>query len=115
MPGSQEKLKSNINKTNYEKIAHSKQFNQFIRDKRRFILPLTIFFFIFYFLLPIFTSYTTFLNTPAIGDISWLWLFAFSQFIMTWVLSSIYVRKAATFDEKVDEIIESQTGKGGRN
>ena len=68
--------------------------------KRRFIIPMTIFFMIFYFLLPIFTSYTTFLNTPAIGDISWTWIFAFSQFIMVWVLSSIYVRKASSFDKE---------------
>lgn len=114
MSNSQEKLNNESVKIDYERIAQSKQFNQFIKEKRRFILPWTIFFFIFYFLLPIFTSYTTFLNTSVIGDISWLWLFAFSQFIMTWVLSSIYVKKAATFDEKVDEIIESQTRKGGK-
>lgn len=115
MSGSQEKWNSDsIKQVDYEKIAESKQFHQFIKEKRRFILPCTIFFLIFYFLLPILTSYTTFLNTPAIGDISWLWLFAFSQFIMTWVLSTIYIRKATSFDDKAEEIIESQIEKGER-
>lgn len=89
-------------------IQSSKQFKQFLSKKHKFILPMTVFFLIFYFLLPIFTSYTTFLNTPAFGDISWTWIFAFSQFVMVWVLSGIYVKKAATFDKEAAKIIEEQ-------
>ncbi|MGV2788144.1 DUF485 domain-containing protein, partial [Clostridium perfringens] len=44
------------------------------------------------------------LNHPAIGPITWAWVFAFAQFIMTWVLCILYSRKAAQFDRMVDDI-----------
>ncbi|MBN6205287.1 DUF485 domain-containing protein [Ralstonia pickettii] len=97
----------------FVKVEESKQFKRFMKDKKKFIVPMTIFFLIFYFLLPIFTSYTSFLNTPFFGDISWVWVFAFAQFVMTWVLCTIYVKKAAKFDEQADEIIKEQLNKGG--
>lgn len=92
----------------FEKVQNSDQFKQFLKRKNKFILPMVVFFMIYYFLLPIFTSYTKFLNTPAIGDISWTWLFAISQFIMVWTLSSIYVRKATSFDREAEQIISDQ-------
>ncbi|WP_010650395.1 DUF485 domain-containing protein [Oceanobacillus massiliensis] len=98
----------------FEKVESSPQFQQFMANKKKFIVPVTIFFLVFYFLLPILTSYTTFLNTPAVGDISWVWIFAVAQFIMTWVVCSIYVKKAASFDEEVDRIIENQIKKGDK-
>ena len=101
-------------KVDFEKVEQSQQFRSFMKNKKKFIVPYTIFFLVFYFLLPIFTSYTTFLNTPAIGDISWVWLFAFAQFIMTWVLCTIYVKKAASFDKQADRIIEEQMEDGGK-
>ena len=33
------------------------------------------------------------LNTPAFGDVTWAWVFAFAQFIMTWALCMIYSKK----------------------
>ncbi|WP_010531400.1 DUF485 domain-containing protein [Lentibacillus jeotgali] len=103
-------------KVDFEKVEQSDQFKSFLQKKKKFIIPYTVFFLIFYFLLPVLTSYTTFLNTPAIGDISWVWLFAFAQFVMTWVLCTIYVKKAAAFDEETDQIIEDQihNGDGGK-
>ncbi|WP_284139653.1 MULTISPECIES: DUF485 domain-containing protein [unclassified Virgibacillus] len=101
-------------KVDYVKVAKSPQFKKLMQDRKRFILPLTIFFFVFYFMLPILTSYTTFLNTPVFGDISWVWIFAFSQFVMTWVLCTIYVKKASSFDEQADQIIADQIEKGGK-
>lgn len=104
---------SKMKDVDFVKIESSPQFKQFLSRKNKFIVPMTVFFMIFYFLLPIFTSYTTFLNTSAFGDISWTWIFAFSQFIMVWVLSSIYVKKAATFDKEAEQIIQEQLEQGG--
>ncbi|MEH7385157.1 DUF485 domain-containing protein [Bacillus sp. JJ1521] len=92
----------------YVKVKSSPQFKQFLSRKNKFILPMTVFFMVFYFLLPIFTSYTTFLNTSVIGDISWTWIFAVSQFVMVWVLSTIYVKKAGSFDKEAEQIINEQ-------
>ncbi|WP_100009986.1 DUF485 domain-containing protein [Lentibacillus sediminis] len=101
-----EKRQQTEKEIDYEKVVQSSSFKQFMQDKKKFIIPWTIFFLVFYFLLPILTSYTTFLNTPAIGDISWVWLFAFAQFVMTWVLCIVYVKKANSFDKQADEILE---------
>ncbi|GFN30782.1 DUF485 domain-containing protein [Paenibacillus xylaniclasticus] len=93
-----------LNADRYAQIARSAQFQSLLRQKRRFIVPMTVFFLTFYFLLPILTSYWTFLNEEAIGPISWAWLFAFAQFIMTWTLCIVYSRKAKKFDEAVEVI-----------
>ncbi|GIO22119.1 DUF485 domain-containing protein [Oceanobacillus sp. J11TS1] len=100
------KQEQKAEEVDYVQVIESKSFRKLMRDRKKFIVPLTIFFLVFYFLLPILTSYTTFLNTPAIGDISWVWLFAIAQFVMTWVLCTIYVKKAASFDKQADQIIE---------
>ncbi|KZE38582.1 hypothetical protein AV656_06655 [Bhargavaea cecembensis] len=96
----------------YVQVAESSRFRELLEKKKKFILPLTIFFLVFYFSLPILTSYTNVLERPAIGDISWAWIYASAQFIMTWVLCTVYVRKFLKFDVEADEIIEKEI-KGG--
>lgn len=110
------KLKNTQDKSkiDYEKIEGSQQFKEFMQNKKRFIVPLTIFFLVFYFLLPISTSYGTFLNTPVFGDITWAWVFAVAQFVMTWVICSIYVKKASSFDDEAEAIIKEHIEKGGK-
>lgn len=54
-------------KADYKQIAATPSFQAFLKQKRAFIVPSAIFFFVFYFSLPVLTSYFTFLNAPAIG------------------------------------------------
>ncbi|MFS0750858.1 DUF485 domain-containing protein [Oceanobacillus sp. 1P07AA] len=103
------KVESDYNKkTDFKKVANSRKFKDLINQRKKFIIPLTIFFLTFYFALPIMTSYSTILNRTAIGDISWAWIFAFAQFVMTWVLCIVYVKRSAKFDKQIDEIIEEE-------
>lgn len=90
----------------YKDIEQSSGFKALMQEKKRFIIPLTVFFLLFYFSLPVLASYTTILNNPAIGSITWAWILAIAQFIMTWTLCILYVRKAAQFDLKADAIID---------
>ncbi|OIK11860.1 hypothetical protein BIV60_17280 [Bacillus sp. MUM 116] len=99
------KAKGNT-ESDYTKIAQSAAFQKLLSEKKRFIVPVTIFFFCFYFALPILTSYTTVLNHKFIGSITWAWVFAFLQFIMTWGLCILYSKKAAKFDEMANQVIE---------
>lgn len=87
-------------------IVESTTFQQLMRQKNGFILPAISFCLIFYFTLPILTSYFTFLNQPVLGDITGAWIFAFAQFIMTWTFCMIYSKKARTFDQLVEQIKE---------
>lgn len=92
----------------YSAIAKSSSFQALLSEKKKFILPITIFFFCFYFLLPIMTSYSTVLNNKFIGDITWAWVFAFMQFIMTWGLCMLYSKKAARFDELAENVVNER-------
>jgi uncharacterized membrane protein (DUF485 family) len=97
--------------SDYTSIVQSSSFQKLLSEKKKFIIPLTIFFFCFYFALPILTSYTTILNHKFIGSITWAWVFAFLQFVMTWVLCMLYSKKAARFDELAKEVVKE----GGRS
>ncbi|MET1031027.1 DUF485 domain-containing protein [Domibacillus tundrae] len=102
-------------KHDYETIASSPEFKSLVRKKNKFLLPVTVFFLLFYFSLPLLTSFSTVLNRPAIGDISWVWLFALAQFIMTWTLCMIYVKKANGFDSDADKILTQHNKLEGRD
>lgn len=67
-----------------------------------------VFFMLFYFVLPLLTSFTRVLHQKAIGEITWVWIFAFAQFIMVWVLATVYVSKANKFDKHVNMILEKK-------
>ena len=92
--------------SDYTSVVQSASFQTLLSEKKKFIIPVTIFFFCFYFALPVLTSYTTVLNNKFIGSITWAWVFAFLQFVMTWVLCMVYSKKAARFDELASKVIQ---------
>ncbi|KIL37580.1 membrane protein [Cohnella kolymensis] len=102
------------NPQTYSDIARSELFRKLMDRKKRFIVPLTLFFLAFYFTLPVLTAFSNALNQPAFGSVSWGWVFAFAQFIMTWVLCYLYTKKAKEFDLTCEQIKEqlTQTEKG---
>lgn len=97
-----------IDTPNYSAIANSAEFKTLKRKKNKFILPITIFFLLSYILLPILTSYTTILNNNAFGDVAWVWVYALSLFVMTWMLCMVYVRRANDFDKEAEQIFEKE-------
>ncbi|MFJ7728082.1 DUF485 domain-containing protein [Neobacillus sp. NPDC097160] len=97
--------------SDYSRIVQSSSFQTLLSEKKKFIIPITIFFFCFYFALPILTSYSTILNHKFIGSITWAWVFAFLQFVMTWGLCMLYSKKAARFDELANKVVQE----GGNN
>lgn len=90
----------------YEKLVQSEDFKGLVKRKKNFSTPFVIFFFAAYFILPLLTGYTKILEKPAIGAMTWTWVYAFSMFVMVWVFTSIYMNKAKHFDVEVDKIIE---------
>lgn len=107
------KVRTEVSRTpNYERIAESPEFQSLKSKKRKFILPVAIFFLICYITLPILTSYTTILNTNAFGDVAWVWVYSILLFIMTWTLCMIYVRKANSYDREADEIFQKEKAGG---
>ena len=97
--------------TPYSEIAQSPRFQALLARKKQFLIPLSAFFFVFYFALPVMTSYfPSVVNVKAIGAITWAWLFAFAQFVMIWTLCALYVKKAASFDADAEAVVAAETG-----
>jgi len=97
--------------TPYSEIAQSPRFQALLARKKQFLIPLSAFFFVFYFALPVMTSYfPSVVNIRAIGAITWAWLFAFAQFVMIWTLCALYVKKAASFDADAEAVVAAETG-----
>ncbi|MDZ5608839.1 DUF485 domain-containing protein [Bacillus pseudomycoides] len=104
------KLRSEIN---YTEVVQSEEFQLLLEKKRKFIVPMSIFFFSFFIALPLLTSYSKVLNTLAFGDVTWAWIFAFAQFVMTWALCMMYSKKAESFDKASQKILQDiQKGRG---
>ena len=83
----------------WDRVAAMDEFVDLVRAKIRFIVPATIFFLVYYLLLPLLAGFAKdFMDTKVIGDVNVAYLFALSQFFMTWILAAIYLRKAAVFD-----------------
>lgn len=100
---------------NYTRIARSPRFQALLERKKRFLIPLSIFFFVFYFALPVMTGYfPDVVNRPVVGAITWAWLFAFAQFVMIWSLCGLYVRKARAFDVDADAVTQGESDQEGR-
>lgn len=88
----------------WSKVARTSAFQELMQRKKKFIIPATIFFFVYYMGLPILAGFTTVLNVQVVGALSLAWIYALSQFVMTWTLIHLYVRQANKWDELVDQV-----------
>lgn len=96
----------NEQKIDYEHTIQTEEFKNLVKRKKKFTTPYVIFFFLMFFTLPILTSYTSLLEIRAIGWMTWTWVYSFSIFIMVWILTSIYTKKAKEFDKDVEKILK---------
>lgn len=92
----------------WKAIAGSPQFKELIKAKRRFIIPATIFFVLYYFALPYLVGYHPELMQRKVWqEMNWAYLFALSQFFMAWALAAIYVVVAGGWDRKAKTLLAS--------
>jgi len=95
-------------KTEWDRIASTQQFQDLMATKKIFIVPAFIFFLVYYFALPILVGYAPhFMATKVIGNVNLAYLFALSQFFMAWIIAFLYVKAASNFDKLANDIIES--------
>jgi uncharacterized membrane protein (DUF485 family) len=92
--------------SDWDIVAANQEFRDLLKAKARFIIPATIFFIVYYFLLPILVGYAPeFMKTPVIGPVNLAYLFALSQFFMAWGIAFLYVRAASRFDERAKSVL----------
>jgi uncharacterized membrane protein (DUF485 family) len=82
--------------TDWVAIERSPEFQELTRKKRAFIVPATIFFMVWYFGFIFLTGYAPdFMGKDFITDgLTVGYVLALSQFLMTWVLGVMYMRRA---------------------
>lgn len=88
----------------WSRVAQTSAFQELMQSKKRFIIPATIFFLVFYMGLPVLVGFTTVLNAPVVGALTWAWIYALAQFVMTWTLLHMYVSQANKWDGIVDRV-----------
>jgi uncharacterized membrane protein (DUF485 family) len=105
-----------MNQSKQAQTNRTSSFQHLLSAKKRFLIPLTLFFLLFYFSLPLLTSYVPeLMNTPVWGRISLAWLFAFLQFVMTGSVMILYVWRARLFDALVEQITTEHNQKAERD
>ncbi len=118
MPKPQHELTANedVDTLDWNRLAESDDFKELVAAKIRFILPATIFFLVYYLLLPLLAGFAKgFMDIKVIGDINIAYLFALSQFVMVGVLAWLYLRQAVHFDDMAHDIVAKfKTMKGGK-
>lgn len=95
---------------NWEQIASSSKFRELLKAKRRFLIPATVFFIVYYFALPVLVGYFPgLMRRKVLGPVNLAYLFALSQFFMAWILAFVYVRVATGFDRQAEEAIRQES------
>jgi len=102
------------NESVWDKVAAMDEFKQLLKKKAAFVVPFTIFFVVYYFLLPISVGYFPAFMSRKVGVVNIAYLFALSQFFVAWGIAWLYVRAAKGFDESAKQIIAKATEKGGK-
>ena len=88
-------------KIDWKTAQRSPEFQELVKARRRFVVPATIFFLAWYFGFIILAGYAEdFMGREFITDgVTVGYALAFSQFVMTWLVVWLYLRRAdSTFD-----------------
>jgi uncharacterized membrane protein (DUF485 family) len=100
-------------KLDFHRVAQEPGFRSLLASKRRFIIPATICFVVYYFALIVLVGYEPdLMSTPVLGPVNLAYLFALSQFLVAWLLAGIYVRVASKWDERGKDVLRVLLGKG---
>ena len=96
----------------WDRIAAEPEFKALLASKRRFIVPATVFFVLYYFALPVLVGYAPRLMETRVLGLNVAYLFALSQFIMAWGVAAAYVRAAGGWDAVARRIIGRSDSEG---
>ncbi len=90
----------------WDRVAAEPEFKALLASKRRFIVPATVFFVVYYFALPVLVGYAPRLMETRVLGLNVAYLFALSQFVMAWAVAALYMRAAGGWDEVARRVIE---------
>ena len=92
----------------WDRIAALEEFKALLAAKRKFIVPATAFFITYYFALPILVGYfPSLMERRLVGAINLAYVFALSQFFVSWGLAMYYAHVAnKDFDRLTRELVD---------
>ena len=105
-----------VDVADWGRVAASNEFKALVKAKLKFIVPATLFFLVYYFLLPVLVGYAPqLMNRKVFGSVNVAYLFALSQFFMAWIVALLYVRAASRHDQMAQRIVgDLEKKRGGK-
>lgn len=99
----------------WEGLEQTDEFRRLVAARVRFVLPATIFFLVYYFLLPTLNGLApSFMRTDVFGHINIAYLFALSQFFVAWLLAFFYIRQANGVFDRLAAAVRDRASRGRR-
>jgi uncharacterized membrane protein (DUF485 family) len=97
----------------WEGLEQTQEFKQLVQARLRFVLPATVFFLAYYFLLPVLNGLApSFMRTDVVGHINIAYLFALSEFFVAWLIAYFYIRQANRVFDPLAEKVRQRAAKG---
>ena len=97
----------------WEGLEHTEEFRQLVSARLRFVLPATVFFLVYYFLLPLLNGLApNFMRTDIVGHVNIAYLFALSQFFVAWLLAWFYIRRANGLFDRLAAAVRDRAARG---
>ena len=97
----------------WEGLEHTTQFRELVAARWRFVLPATVFFLVYYFLLPLANGLAPhFMRTNVVGNVNIAYLFALSQFFVAWILAWLYIRRANNLFDRLAAAVRQRASQG---
>ncbi len=107
-------MSQQVRSEDWDRIAQSADYRSMIASKTRFVVAATLFFLVYYFTLPVLVGYwPVLMKREVLGVVNLAYLFAFSQFFMTWILAYLYMRVARRFDVMTEKVLADTLGEKG--
>ncbi len=90
----------------WDRLADDPAFRTLVAAKRRFVIPATVFFLLYFFALPVLLGLApALMRRPVAGPLTFAFAFALSEFAMAWVLLVLYLLRARKFDEMAEALV----------
>jgi len=100
----------------WEGLEHTEEFRQLVSARLRFVLPATVFFLVYYFLLPLLNGLApSLMRTDVVGHVNIAYLFALSQFFVAWLLAWFYIRRANGLFDRLAAAVRERAARGRRS
>jgi uncharacterized membrane protein (DUF485 family) len=94
----------------WDALAAQPEFRALVKARRRFVIPATLFFIVYYLALPLSVGLLPqVMSRAVIGPLTLAYCFALSQFAMAWILLAIYLRRARSFDLQAAQIRDRES------